>query len=66
VRPPGWAREPPKDLTPASRRQDHTTWLYASVPFVRAPVIAQGSCEPPCDPVARKHRCVHRIPFQRS
>jgi hypothetical protein len=29
---------PPKDLTPASRCQDHTTSLYASMPFVGSPV----------------------------
>jgi len=34
---PGWADTPPQDLTPASRRQDHTTSPSASAPFVCAP-----------------------------
>jgi hypothetical protein len=37
ARPPGRARAPPLDLTPASRRQDHTTSPSASAPFVCAP-----------------------------
>jgi hypothetical protein len=36
ARPPGRARAPPRDLTPASRRQDHTTSPSASAPFVCA------------------------------
>jgi hypothetical protein len=35
VRPVGLAK-PPRDLTPASRRQDHTILPYASAPFVCA------------------------------
>jgi hypothetical protein len=34
---PGWADTPPQDLTPASRRQNHTTSPSASAPFVCAP-----------------------------
>jgi len=34
---PGWADLPPLDLTPASRRQDHTTSPSALAPFVRMP-----------------------------
>ena len=33
---PGWADTPPQDLTPASRRQNHTTSPSASAPFVCA------------------------------
>jgi hypothetical protein len=36
ARPPGRARAPPQDLTPASRRQDHTTSPSAAAPFVCA------------------------------
>jgi len=32
---PGWADLPPQDLTPASGRQNHTTWPYASASFVQ-------------------------------
>jgi hypothetical protein len=32
-------RAPPQDLTPASRRQDHTTSPYASAPFVLRAVV---------------------------
>ena len=31
---PGWADMPPQNLTPASRRQDHTTSPSAAAPFV--------------------------------
>ncbi|SHK82863.1 hypothetical protein SAMN05444159_4290 [Bradyrhizobium lablabi] len=31
-----------KDLTPASRRQDHTIWPYVIASFVRALPIAHG------------------------
>jgi hypothetical protein len=41
VRPVGLAK-PPRDLTPASRRQDHTTSPSASAPFVSLPPIAHG------------------------
>jgi hypothetical protein len=34
--------EPPQDLTPASRRQDHTTSPYASAPSSCVPEIAHG------------------------
>src|SRR5260370_29804454 len=47
--------EPPQDLTPASRRQDHTTSPYAATSLVRSLLIAHGPfANPPCDPVARK------------
>src|SRR4051812_20373537 len=32
---PGWADLPPQDLTPASGRQNDTTWPYASASFVQ-------------------------------
>ena len=56
---------PPRDLTPASRRQDHTTSPSASAPFVCALAIAHG-----LDPALRSRlradaACVHRIPAQR-
>ena len=33
---PGWADATPQDLTPASRRQDHTTSPYAATSLVRS------------------------------
>src|SRR3954466_5602954 len=56
---------PPRDLTPASRRQDHTTSPSASAPFVCVLVIAHG-----LDPALRSRlradaACAHRIPAQR-
>jgi len=45
---PGWADMPPQNLTPASRRQDHTTSPFASAPFVNAPLSLTGLI-PPCD-----------------
>jgi hypothetical protein len=59
---PGRADAPPQDLTPASRRQDHTIWPSASC-IVRP--RARGSLtgrNPPCDHVARQCSRVHRIP----
>jgi hypothetical protein len=41
VRPVG-LNTPPQDLTPASRRQDHTSSPSASAPFVSVPLIAHG------------------------
>jgi hypothetical protein len=40
---PGWAWKTSADLTPASRRQNHTTSPYAAAPFVSALLIAHGS-----------------------
>jgi hypothetical protein len=34
---PGRVDAPPRDLTPASRRQDHTIWPSTAAPFVCAP-----------------------------
>ena len=34
---PGWADLTPRNLTPASRRQDHTTSPYAATSFVSSP-----------------------------
>src|SRR3954449_3942089 len=45
---PGWADTPPQDLTPASRRQDHTTSPSASAPFVCAP-SSLTALIPPCE-----------------
>ena len=46
--------EPPQDLTPASRRQDHTTSPYAATSLVRSLLIAHGPfANPPCNHVAR-------------
>src|SRR6267378_2984129 len=52
---PGWADLNSANLTPASRRQDHTTSPYAATSLVRSLLIAHGPfANPPCDPVARK------------
>jgi hypothetical protein len=51
---PGRADLPSANLTPASRRQDHTTSPYAATSLVRMLVIAHESLNPPCNPVARK------------
>jgi hypothetical protein len=45
---PGRADLPPRNLTPALGRQNHTTSPSASAPFVCAPAIAHGSINPPC------------------
>jgi hypothetical protein len=63
---PGRADLPPLDLTPASRRQDHTTSPSAKAPFVSALLIAHGP-----KPALRSHRAlwrcrVHRIPCPTS
>jgi hypothetical protein len=39
---PGWADQPPQDLTPASGCQDHTTSPYAAAPFVSSPPMTHG------------------------
>src|SRR5260370_20715959 len=50
---PGRADLPPLDLTPASRRQDHTTSPSATTSLVSAPLIAHRPFDPPCHHVAR-------------
>src|SRR5260370_26279661 len=50
---PGRADMPPLDLTPASRRQDHTTSPSAATSLVSAPLIAHRPFDPPCHHVAR-------------
>ena len=42
------------NLTPASRRQDHTPSPYAATSLVRSLLIAHKSFNSPCNPVARK------------
>src|ERR1700742_1236181 len=53
----------PQNLTPASRRQDHTTSPSATsivrLPAVSCPRSPKGS---PCNHVACRHCCVPRIP----
>src|SRR5271154_4863320 len=39
---PGWADEPPQDLTPASGCRDHTTSPYATASFVSSPPMTHG------------------------
>src|SRR6202022_2700134 len=58
---PGRADLPPLDLTPASRRQDHTTSPSASAPFVSAPCDRSRETRPAIKLRARRCR-VHRIP----
>jgi hypothetical protein len=59
---PGWADLPPQDLTPASRRQDHTTSPSASAPFVLHASRKRSRQSRPAIPT-RARRCrVHRIP----
>src|ERR1700738_2201540 len=51
---PGWADFPSADLTPASRRQDHTTSpSAASISRQRAVRSLTGSENPPCDHITR-------------
>jgi hypothetical protein len=60
---PGRADKPPRNLTPASGRQNHTTSPSASAPFVCAPVTAHGFKKPALRSLrARGHCRVHRIP----
>ncbi len=56
---------PPRDLTPASGRQDHTTLPSASAPFVRVRPAAHGkpALRPRFTPDAA---CVHCIPYPTS
>jgi hypothetical protein len=51
---PGRADLPSANLTPASRRQDHTTSPYAATSLVRSLGDRSRAQSPPCDPVARK------------
>ena len=51
ARAPGRAQHTSANLTPASRRQDHTISPSASAPFVSMPLIAH-SRSPPCDHVS--------------
>src|SRR5229473_4262502 len=51
---PGWADTPPRDLTPASGRQDHTILPSATASLVRVLVIAHRLFKnPPCNPAPR-------------
>ena len=61
---PGRARKTSADLTPASRRQDHTTSPSASASFVCAPGDRSRETRPAIH-FARRHCRVHRIPSQR-
>jgi hypothetical protein len=58
---PGRARKPSANLTPASRRQDHTTWPYAASSFVSALDDRSRETRPALHPHAQRCR-VHRIP----
>jgi hypothetical protein len=62
---PGWADKTSADLTPASRRQDHTTSPSAKAPFVCAP-RDRSRKSALRSPQARGRCRVHRIPPQRS
>jgi hypothetical protein len=63
----GRADMPPQNLTPASGRQNHTIWPYATPSLVRAlKASLTDSKNPPCDS-SRARRCrVHRIPHPTS
>src|SRR5229473_5305205 len=51
---PGWADTPPRNLTPASGRQDHTILPSATASLVRVLVIAHRLFKnPPCHHAAR-------------
>src|SRR3954451_660172 len=47
---PGRADTPPRDLTPASRRQDHTTLPSAHALFVDR-ALGSLTGDPPCNPL---------------
>src|SRR6266702_7995536 len=56
--------EPPQDLTPASRRQDHTTSPYAATSFVSSPfdrsrAFRQPALQPRCAPNAAASTASH-------
>jgi hypothetical protein len=57
---PGRADTPPRDLTPASRRQDHTTSPSAHALFVDR-ALGSLTGDPPCNPIARQRCRGHRI-----
>jgi hypothetical protein len=57
---PGRADTPPRDLTPASRRQDHTTSPSAHALFVDR-ALGSLTGDPPCIPLARQRCRGHRI-----
>jgi hypothetical protein len=57
---PGRADTPPRDLTPASRRQDHTTSPSAHALFVDR-ALGSLTGDPPCNPLARQRCRGHRI-----
>ena len=57
---------PPQNLTPASRRQDHTTSPSAATSFVCAPVHRSRVGPRPAIPIARRRCRVHRIPCPTS
>src|SRR5207248_1577714 len=57
---------PPQSLTPASRRQDHTTSPSATTSFVCAPVHRSRVGPRPAISVARRRCRVHRIPCPTS
>jgi hypothetical protein len=59
---PGWADPPSDNLTPASRRQDHTTSPSATESVVRVPSDRSRIEDPPCI-TSHAQRCrIHRIP----
>jgi hypothetical protein len=62
--PPGRARKTSADLTPASRRQDHTTSPSANNISRLRRFIAHRSCNPPCDFTVRSTlpRPPHPVP----
>jgi hypothetical protein len=62
VRPVGLA-QPPQDLTPASRRQDHTTSPYAPAPLVSTSCDRSRSLSRPAIPSRARCRRVHRNPI---
>src|SRR5436305_9545885 len=57
---------PPQNLTPASRRQDHTTSPSAATSFVCAPVHRSRVGPRPAMTIARRRCRVHRIPCPTS
>src|SRR5215212_10431647 len=63
---PGRADFAPQNLTPASRRQDHTTSPSAATSFVCAPVRRSRVGPRPAITIARRRCRVHRIPCPTS
>src|SRR6195256_4551781 len=67
------ARDLPRNLTPAPRRQDHTSSPYALAPFVfgttsvhRTPSHVRGDHETPLLPGRDGDRCAPDLPFGKS